>query len=120
MGAELQELLPSLSVTAAFAVCLAVVARQEEGYSWWKAVAVVLAGAATGVGTELVIGLAGAPALQTALAILGLLAVVAAIALPARFWMLMSWRDATLVGVGYVLAQAAVSIALIYFQDHAL
>ncbi len=120
MGAELQELLPSLSVTAAFAVCLAVVARQEEGYTWWKAVAVVLAGAIAGVGAELIIGLAGNPGIQTALAALSLLVVVAAITLPARFWMLMSWRDSILVGVGYVLAQAAVSVALIYFQDHAL
>ncbi|RFC46216.1 MAG: hypothetical protein DVB23_001706 [Verrucomicrobia bacterium] len=119
MDAELQELLPSLGVTVSFAICLMFVARQEEGYRWWKALLIVFCGALTGIVSELAIQSAGSPILQTVLAVLSLVAVVAAIALPGKFWLLMSWRDAILVGIGYVLAQAAVSVALIYLQDHA-
>lgn len=118
MDAELQELLPSLSVTIAFAISLMVVARQEDGYQWWKALMVVVFGAVTGVGSELAIQAAGTPLLQTVLAVFSLLAVVAAITLPARFWLLMSWRDSLLVGLGYVFAQAVVSVGLVFLQDH--
>lgn len=123
MGAELKELLPSpssLAVTAAFALCLVVVARREEGYTWWKAVLVVVAGALTAHGTGLLVETIGPLWLLITAAVLSLFAVVAAIALGGRFWLQMTWRDALLVGLGYLLAQTGASFALTYFGSHAL
>ena len=115
---ELQELIPSLATTAVFAICLVVIARREEGYTWWKAALIPFAGALTGVLTELLIGVIESPVLQTVVAIVSLLAVIAVMAVLAHRVLLMSWRDASLLGLGYVLVQAAVSFGLLYFEDH--
>ena len=115
---ELQELIPSLATTTVFAICLVVIARSEEGYTWWKAALVPFAGALTGVLTELLIGVIDSPVLKTVVAIISLFAVIAVIAILAHRALLMSWRDGSLLGVGYVVVQAAVSFGLLYFEDH--
>jgi membrane-bound ClpP family serine protease len=117
---ELQQLLPSLSATVAFALCLVFVTRQEEGYVWWKAILIPIAGALLLLGFELIEGIIPIEAVRIAVAWFSIFAVIGGVSLLARNLLQMSWRDAALVGVAYAVAQAAVFFAQIYFSTHPL
>jgi hypothetical protein len=115
---EIQEMLPSLTVTALFAAALLVVARREEAYAWWKALLAPVAGQASALGLSL-LAASVPPSVGIILAWGSLLLVAAVIALACR-WMRMGWRDAVLVGVFFVVVQFAVSQAGAYLLRHPL
>ncbi len=106
----MQAFVPTILTTIMFAAAFLVVARREEGYTWWKALLVPLAGALTGILTGL--GIEALPSgMRLASAWASLLLVAAVVAFGCR-WMLMSWRDAALIGVGFVLMQFFVAYAV--------
>jgi hypothetical protein len=117
---NLQEILPSLLATAVFALCLVFVARQEEAYAWWKAVVIPLAGALILIGTEMLVGVVPSETLRIGIAWLSIFLVIGGVTGLARILLQMSWRDASLVGVAYAIAQAAVFFAQLYFSTNPL
>jgi len=117
---NLQEILPSLLATAIFALCLVFVARQEEAYAWWKAVVIPVAGALILIGTELLIGVVPVEILRISIAWLSIPLVIGGVAGLSRVLLQMSWRDSSLVGVAYAIAQAAVFFAQLYFSTNPL
>ena len=117
---NLQEILPSLLATAIFALCLVFVARQEEAYAWWKAVVIPVAGALILIGAELLTGVVPVEMVRISIAWLTIPLVIAGVAGLSRILLQMSWRDASLVGVAYAIAQAAVFFAQLYFSTNPL
>jgi len=111
---EFQELIPSLTVTAFFTLALLFVARQEEGYTWWKAVAATFAG--QGIAIAFGIGIEALPSVVgRILAWASLPVIAAAVALGCR-WMRMSWRDGSVVGASFVIIHFLVSLAGVFVQ----
>jgi membrane-bound ClpP family serine protease len=117
---DLQELLPSLTATVAFALCLVFVTRQEEAYAWWKALVIPLAGALILLGSELIEGMIPIEGVRITIAWLSIFAVIAGVTVLSRNLLQMSWRDAFFVGIAYAVVQAAVFFAQLYFSTHPL
>jgi hypothetical protein len=79
-----------------------------------------VAGALILIGTELLIGVVPVEILRILIAWLSIPLVIGGVAALSRVLLQMSWRDSSLVGVAYAIAQAAVFFAQLYFSTNPL